>query len=295
VSILITGAGGQVGTELLRAFRERGRTVTALTRQELDITDRNAVAATVRRIVPALIVNAAAYTSVDKAEDEPEVAFRINAEGAGILAEAGHAAGAGVVQFSTDYVFDGAGSAPYAEDAPTNPLNVYGASKLAGEERVRSAAARHIVVRTSWVFAAHGKNFVRSIIGAMVRGRPLDVVDDQRGCPTPAAELADAIADFAPRVLDAAFRGWGTYHVCGFPPTTWFEFAQEIRRALPEPSPFPVPAIRAVSTADRPSRALRPPFSVLNTSAAERVLGLRPFDWRVALRDVVAALLASRS
>jgi dTDP-4-dehydrorhamnose reductase len=291
VNVLITGVGGQVGTELRRAFRERGHQVTPLPRGGLDITNRAAVMSAARLAAPALIVNAAAYNAVDRAENERDTAFRVNAEGPGNVAAAARETGAIVVHFSTDYVFDGAQSEPYAESASPHPLNVYGASKLAGEEQVRAAAVRHLIIRTSWVFAPHGKSFVRSIFRAMARGQPLSIVDDQVGCPTPAAALANVVAGLAPRLLDPAFLHWGTYHLCGTPPTTWYKLAQQIVGALPSPPPFPVPAIRAVSTAERAAKAVRPPYSVLDTTRAERVLGVRPFDWQAELREVVAALV----
>ena len=284
--ILVTGTEGQ----LVQSLVERARlhpTIELVTvgRPEVDLELPGSAAAAIAEAAPDVLINAAAYTAVDQAEDEPERAFRINADAAGEIAAAAAKVGAAVIQLSTDYVFDGQGSGPYREDAPVNPLGVYGQSKLAGEEQVRAANPRHAIVRTAWVYSPFGRNFVKSIMAASsVRDR-LTVVDDQRGSPTSALDLADGLLAMTERG-----GGWGeTYHLAGKGEASWCEFAREIMdqcaaNGLPN---VPVDPIR---TEDWPTRAARPRNSVLDSRTFEEAFGFAMPDWRAATREVVERL-----
>jgi dTDP-4-dehydrorhamnose reductase len=291
VRILQFGTTGQLATELLRQAPAHDVAVTALSRDDCDLANPPAAAAGVLSAAPDLVVIAAAYTAVDKAESEPELARAVNAESPAAIAAAADAVGAAVVNVSTDYVFDGAGGAPYAEDAETHPINVYGATKLAGEAAVSDKCARSLNVRTSWVVSAHGKNFVKTMLRLASAGQPIKVVDDQRGRPTSAADLAGFILAQAPR-LAAAQAGdpvFGTVHFANAGEVSWRGFAQAIfAEALGEAAP----EVAATTTADYPTPAARPLRATMDTGRLERVFGVTPRPWREALKDIVAELRA---
>lgn len=282
---LVTGAGGQLGQCLVERLRACRALVAAPARHELDVTDREAV----RRAVlgapggpPAVVVNAAAMTHVDRCEAEPEAAQRANARAPGWLAEASREAGAAFVQVSTDYVFDGTEQRPYREDDPTGPRSVYGRTKLEGEERARAAHPEALVVRTAWLFGP-GRNFVRTILEAAERARrgegpPLRVVDDQRGSPTWAGHLADALLLLVER--DAR----GIYHAANSGSATWWELA----RAAVDAWGHPELPIEKVTTAEFPRPAPRPAWSVLDLGKAERA-GVRMPIWTEGLRAYLAS------
>lgn len=289
--ILVFGHDGQVA-HALRTLSWPGVAVTALGRAGADITDADAVRRAVDAVRPDIAVNTAAYTAVDRAETEPEPAFAVNRDGAGHIAAACAAAGVPLIHYSTDYVFDGAKDGPWREDDPIAPLGVYGASKAAGEEAVRAAGPRHVILRTAWVFSAHGNNFVRTMLRLGAERDRLGIVADQRGCPTAAADLAAAAVTAARHVL-ATGEGWGTYHCCGAPPTTWHGFAEAIfeeRRLLTGLAP---PRLDAIATADYPTPARRPANSVLDTTRFATRFGMPAPAWRDALRQVVRQLLAA--
>lgn len=283
------GTEGQVARSLAeRVARHPAIELVARGRPELDLETPGSAAAAIAKAAPDLIINAAAFTAVDQAEAEPGRAFRINADAAGEIAHAAARIGAPIVHLSTDYVFDGTGEGPCREDAPTNPLGVYGRSKLAGEEQVRAANPRHAIIRTAWVYSPFGGNFVKSIVAtASVRDR-LTVVDDQRGSPTSALDLADGLLT----MVDAN-EGWGeTYHLAGRGEASWYEFAREIMAAcaangLPH---IPVDPIR---TEDWPTRAVRPRNSVMDSSKFERAFGFAMPDWRTSTHSVVERLASS--
>jgi dTDP-4-dehydrorhamnose reductase len=282
--VLIAGSGGQLGFELSRARWPRDVRVIAKQRAELDITDAQSVANAVAALRPSLIVNAAAYTEVDRAEDEPERAFAVNRDGVSHLA----ASGVPLIHVSTDYVFDGDKKSAYREDDAPNPLGVYGASKLAGEIAVRERLEHHVIVRASWVFGAHGKNFVKTMLRLGSERDQIRVVDDQRGCPTPAAELAAALVRIAERIVrgDASF---GTFHFGGAPATTWYGFAQAVfeeRRARGERAPELVP----ITTDQFPLKAKRAQNSELDCGAILRAYGLEQPSWRAGLGAVLDEL-----
>ena len=221
--LLVTGANGQLGFEIARLAAGHGLTCSAMTRDDLDITDPEAVKNAVARVRPKVIVNAAAYTAVDKAETDKDLAFRVNRDGPGFLAEAAEASGAALVHISTDYVFDGTKQGAYSEMDPVAPLGVYGESKEAGERAVREAVDRHIILRTAWVFDSHGANFVKTMLRVGAARDELRVVDDQTGCPTYAADLADTILTLSKSYCAGTMpeNGYGTFHCAGTGAVTW--------------------------------------------------------------------------
>jgi dTDP-4-dehydrorhamnose reductase len=283
MNVLITGAGGMTGAELVRQAAARDWAVTGFTRDELDITDGSAVDAAVARVKPEIVFNTAAFTAVDAAESSSEIAMAVNAGGAGNVAQAAHFHGAAIIHISTDYVFDGESTEPYKPGDRVAPINVYGESKLAGEIAVTEACDRHVIVRTSWVYGHEGKNFVRTMLRAADEGRELRVVDDQHGCPTSSADLAGALIRVAEQIAQSTVNG--TYHFCNAGQTTWFEFARAIFEARPNP-----PKIIPVSSAEFPTAARRPAWSVLDTTSFERTFGVRPRHWRDALADTLKRL-----
>ena len=295
--VLVTGGGGQLGTELARAAWPASARVTVLDRAGLDLTDGAAVEAVLAAGGYDAVINAAAWTAVDRAESEPERTFAVNADGPARLAAACARHGAALLQVSTDYVFDGTGTGWYREDDPVAPLGVYGASKAGGERRVRETLPRHLIVRTSWVYAAHGANFVRTMLRLAGERPELRVVDDQLGCPTAAAALARVLAAMAERVVAAppgeAAGLWGTYHACGGGETSWCGLAREILRLRHELTGLPSPQLTPIATADYPTPARRPANSRLDCGRLARRFGLALPPWPDSLRPVVAALLAA--
>ncbi|HUA54794.1 MAG TPA: dTDP-4-dehydrorhamnose reductase [Candidatus Sulfotelmatobacter sp.] len=293
--VLVFGAGGQIGRELIDQRWPDGLRVVGADRASADIADRAAVGHAFARMRPGLVVNAAAYTAVDKAEQESARAFAVNRDGAAHLAEACAAQSVPLIHLSTDYVFDGAKPGPYVEDDPVAPLGVYGASKEAGEAAIRTRCARHVILRTAWVFGAHGNNFVKTMLRLGAERPALGIVADQRGCPTEAADIARTIARIAGALLappgapnDPALLG--TFHYVGAPATTWHGFAEAIFRRLAARG-RKVPTLSAITTADYPTPARRPANSVLATDKLARVYGIAPCDWPAALDRVLDALI----
>lgn len=294
--ILLLGGNGQVGRALRRTLPALGELVVA-TRDGADadvVADFDAPQALpglVARIAPDVVVNAAAHTAVDRAEAEPEEAFRANAEAPAALARGCAVTGALLVQYSTDYVFDGRGTRPYREDDATAPLGVYGASKLAGEEAIRASGARHAILRTAWVYAAHGRNFLHTMLRLAAEREELRVVADQIGTPTPAAWIAEATAHILRRGLAAS----GTWHLVAAGQTSWHGFAEAIMdEALAAGLLARRPRVLPIATADYPTPARRPAYSVLDTTKAQREFGLAPPDWRAGLRATLRELAKAR-
>lgn len=282
MNILLTGVKGQVGWELRRTLAPLGR-VTAVDRAELDLADPDAIRAKVQAISPKLIVNPAAYTAVDRAEGEAEQARAINALAPAVLAEAAKDCGAILVHYSTDYVFDGTKTEPYTEDDAPHPLNVYGATKLEGEQAIRASGVRHLILRTSWVYETRGHNFLLTMQRLMRERHELKIVDDQVGAPTWARQIAEATALILAQCLSPA-RGadrpepWGTYHLTCGGETSWYGFA----RAIAELGGFST-RLQPIPSSDYPTPARRPANSRLDNGKLERTFGLRLPDWREAL------------
>lgn len=302
--ILLLGANGQVGTELRRSLASLGDVVPGTRDGRLadgapcevaDLDDPAALAALVDRIAPGVVVNAAAHTAVDRAEDERDAAFRANAEAPGAIAEACARSGALLLHYSTDYVFDGRGTRPYREEDPTAPLGVYGASKLAGERAVAASGCRHLVLRTAWVYAAHGHNFLRTMLRLGAERDELRVVADQVGSPTPAALIADASAQIVERAAGGQGPQRGTWHLTTAGQTSWHGFAEAIfdgatARGLLASRPRVVP----ITTAEFPTPAARPAYSVLDLEALGEDFGITPPPWQAGLSRVLDELAAVR-
>ena len=289
--VLVTGVTGQVGNELARQESRLGANIIATDRAHLDISDEVAVRERMRRESPRLLINAAAYTAVDRAEDEADTAFAVNEQGARDLARACAEAGIPLIHLSTDYVFDGKLKRPYREDDTPAPLGVYGESKWQGEQAIRRTLPQHVILRVSAVFSSHGNNFVRAILQRAREAQMLRVVADQLTCPTAAANIADAIAHIARQVLSAQFFSWGTYHYCGQPHTTWYAFAETILALAREYDPALTLEVTPIASSDYPTRARRPANSVLDCSKIERTLQISPPHWHTQLSLVVPALM----
>lgn len=284
--ILVTGREGQLARSLAeKALGHPGLDLVFTSRAEADLSSSGSVAAAIAAVRPDLVINAGAYTAVDKAEEEPALAFRINADGAGEAAEAARGIGAAIIQISTDYVFDGQASEPYVEDDLANPLSVYGRSKLAGEEAVRVANHDHLIIRTAWVHSPFGRNFVKTMVQAAREREVLNVVADQFGSPTSALDLADAVLTLAGRRA-----GFGeTWHLAGGGSASWADLAAEVMthcRRLGQSAA----EVHPIRTADWPTKAVRPANAVLDCARAERDLGVRLPDWRRSVAETVERL-----
>lgn len=286
--IIVTGAQGQVGWELTRRALGLGHTVLAWDQAELDITDAAAVDHALNASGADVVINAAAYTAVDKAEQEPTLAFAVNQDGPAHLAAACARLNIPLLHISTDYVYDGAKPAPYVEDDPAAPMGVYGASKLAGDEAVRRLLPRHLILRVSWVFGVHGHNFVKTILRLAREREELRVVADQRGCPTFAGDIADTLLELAERSAEIDVNNaWGTYHYCGEPATTWHGFASAIVEMAREREPLPVRTVTAITTADYPTPAARPVNSMLDCSHLATQFDIQPRPWHEGLKALL--------
>jgi dTDP-4-dehydrorhamnose reductase len=283
--ILLTGVTGQVGGALVEPLRSIGAVVVA-DRGALDLARPEHIRAALDRIAPDLIVNPAAYTAVDRAEDERELAFRINAEAPGAIAQWAAGRGVPLIHFSTDYVFDGSGTRPWREDDPTGPLSVYGASKLAGEHAVRAAGGPHLIVRTSWVYAARGTNFLRTIVRLARERTELRIVADQWGAPTSARLIADAVAGIVGGggLADRFAAAGGLVHLAAAGETSWHGFATAIVAGLRARGVTLAAArIAPIATADYPTKAKRPANSRLDLTRLDSAFGIRPARWDAAL------------
>jgi len=286
MSIVITGANGQVGHELQRRAEDRDRNFRAFGRDELDITRRDELVGQLRAAKATAVINAAAYTAVDQAESDGKTAYRVNAEGAEAIALACNALDIPLLHISTDYVFDGTSTSPYTEDDPVNPEGVYARSKQAGEQLVREAHVKHLILRTAWAFGQHGGNFVKTMRRlATKERRVLQVVADQYGGPTPAQAIADAALDMIDQVRRAPENTlWGTYHFCGAPAVSWHQFATAILADLDDVQ------IEAIPSSDYLVAAPRPANSVLDCSHIRACFNIQQPDWKSYLDKMLVEL-----
>ena len=285
--ILVIGKTGQVGWELGRALAPLGRLV-CVDYPEIDLTDGKSIQRWVREVTPAVIVNAAAYTAVDKAETETDLATKINGVAPGILAEEAKKMGALLVHYSTDYIFDGTKTEPYIEDDPPNPLGAYGRSKLAGDQAIRQVDGNHLIFRLCWVYGARGQNFMLTMMRLAREREKLRVVADQIGSPTWSRMIAEATALSLKQVLAAsdvaAFNG--VYHLSASGSTSWHGFAESIVRLMPDEGKK-CRQVEAISTPEYPTPAKRPAYSVLNCDKLKRTFGLQLPDWEESLKQVL--------
>lgn len=287
--VLVLGAGGGVGHALLTAGWPEGTQIVGLTRAELDVTDASRLAHELARGW-GLVVNAAAYTAVDAAEADEQAAYAVNAAAVKKLGEASAKHGFPVVHISTDYVFDGRKATPYTEADSVAPLGAYGRTKAEGERYLRAATQAHLILRTSWVFSRRGPSFVKTMLKLSARPE-LRIVDDQHGRPTPGEQLARCIAELGGRVLAGELIPWGTYHLAGSPPTTWYGFAQAIFRAAANAG-VNVPELRAIPTEEYPLPAPRPSNSDLDCGLAAEKLGLTIGPWEPAMQELVTRFIS---
>jgi len=289
--ILVTGRDGQLARSLAeRAAESPDLSLETVGRPGLDLERPESIAAAIAAAAPDVVVNAAAYTAVDQAEDEPERAFRINGEAAGEVAAAARRAGARIIQVSTDYVFDGSADGAYSETSPTNPLGVYGRSKLEGERRVAEAGPDHLVLRTAWVYSPFGRNFVKTMLGAAQARDELNVVDDQHGNPTSALDIADGILAILSRWTTEPALGLGQiYHLAGTGTTSWCGLARQIF-AEAAPLGLPVASVQPIRTEDWPTRAVRPRNSRLDCGKLGSDFGFRAPRWEESVAATVRRL-----
>lgn len=282
--ILVTGVNGQVGHALQQAFAKHAIDIVALDRAQLDLTDISAIRLVMQKIQPDLIINPAAYTAVDKAESEPDLAYAINATAPQVLAEEAAKLNARMIHFSTDYVYAGNKLSAYLESDPTQPLSVYGKSKLAGEDAIRATGIPHLIFRTSWVYGAYGKNFMNTILRLAAERDELRIVADQFGAPTSSNSIAQAVL----AVIAAWQHQTGTYHLVNFGETSWHGFASAIveeyaKLKLAPPLKASTQHMHAITTQDYPTPAVRPANSRLCCEKLQQDFGVRLPDWREAL------------
>jgi dTDP-4-dehydrorhamnose reductase len=287
--IAVLGGNGQLGRELARRAATDGVALTAFERSAVDIADQDAVAHALDTVRPSLVVNAAAYTKVDLAEQEIAAAERGNVLGPQVLARACAVAGLPLVHISTDYIFDGQKSGPYVESDPVAPLGVYGRTKADGEAAVREALAQHVILRTAWVYGEFGHNFLKTIVRLAGERDELRIVADQRGCPTSTRDLARAILSIAPRLI-AGEQVWGTYHFVGTGTTTWHGFAARIVAAQ-APLTGRRPQVTAIATADYPTPARRPANSAFDCARFADVFDLRARPWGDEVDEITVAVV----
>src|SRR6516225_12009201 len=293
MKILVFGASGQIGREVCRAAWPPRYAILPLDRKAVDITKSAAVSAMLARETPDLVINLAAYTAVDRAESDPEVAWAANCAGAAHIAGACDESATPLVHLSTDYVFDGRKTGPYREEDAVGPLGVYGRSKEAGERAVRAAVARHVILRTAWVFGEYGANFVKTMLRLGAERPVLRVVADQRGCPTAAADIAAALVVIVTEI-EHGRAVWGTFHYAGSGSTSWHGFAEKIIDLATQCGAWPVaskPRVEPITTDQYPTPARRPLNSVLDCHKSAEVFGISAPPLKTSLEPVVRELL----
>jgi dTDP-4-dehydrorhamnose reductase len=293
MKILVFGSGGQVGREVCRAAWPHRYAILPLDRRAIDITDSAGVDEILARETPDLAINLAAYTTVDRAETEPDTAWAVNCAGAANIAAACGERATSLIHLSTDYVFDGRKTGPYREEDAVNPLGVYGRSKEAGERAVRAALGQHVILRTAWVYGAFGTNFVKTMLRFAAEQSVLRVVADQRGCPTAAADIAAALIVIA-GYIERCEAKWGTYHFAGDDAVSWHGFAEAIVD-LATPRLATHPRVEPITTEQYPTPARRPMNSVLDCGKIREAFGISSSPWRRSLATVIHELVDRRS
>ena len=294
MKLLVIGANGQLGWEVCRRGEKQGFDIVPLDLPEFDITDHPAVKKAISRSGVTLVINASAYTAVDKAESEPELAFAVNCDGPAYLAASCAKIGIPLIHISTDYVFNGKKKGPYLETEPVSPLGIYGKSKAAGEKELRQNLKEHIILRTAWLYGIHGNNFVKTMIRLGREKEMVRVVADQYGCPTFAADLAEAIMAIAGHINKRRGIIWGTYHYCGKGMTTWYGFAEAIFDLAKQHDSLMVKKVTPITTAEYPTQAKRPANSVLDCSLLIKHFAVYPRPWQESLAAMMSILLSNR-
>jgi dTDP-4-dehydrorhamnose reductase len=293
--VLVIGAYGMLGRDLVRSLELSEFTPIGWDLDHIDITRLASVRAKLQEASAEVVINCAAYTSVDRAESEADLAFAVNQDGAAYLAEVCATQQTPLIHLSTDYVFDGEADRPYREDDPANPIGVYALSKWQGEQAVRERLAEHLIVRTAWLYGEYGHNFVKTILQLAREREELRVVADQHGCPTWTGDLAAALVSMMRRVVrDRVTVPWGTYHYCGAGETTWHGFATAIIALGRRSENLQVQRVVPITTADYPVPARRPPRSVLDCSNIVASFGITPRPWQTGLEDMMEQLYAVR-
>jgi dTDP-4-dehydrorhamnose reductase len=294
MKILITGCNGMLGQDLVPCLKDADFELHCPDIEEMDITKASSVLKCVGSAEANLVINCAAYTAVDKAESEPDLAFAVNRDGPRHLASACRKLEIPLVHISTDYVFDGRAGKPYREEDLVNPVGIYALSKWEGEEEIRARLGKHVIIRTSWLFGCHGNNFVKTMLKLAQERDQLKVVKDQKGCPTWTGHLAQALTQIAETMLENANEvPWGMYHLCGDGVTTWFDFAVNIVQNAREHKELRVSKILPIHTSEYPTPAKRPMYSVLDCSKMRDAFGIAPKPWKEGLVRVVEEVLGS--
>lgn len=295
--LLLVGANGQLGWEIQRQSKLEGISVVEKDLPEFDMTDHSEVDNVVETNDVDIVINAAAYTAVDNAEKEPDIAYAVNREAPGYLAEACSTKRIPLIHISTDYVFDGKSSVAkegYKESDTVSPIGIYGKSKVEGECRVREVLTSHIIIRTAWLYGVHGQNFVKTMLRLGKERERLRVVADQYGCPTYAADLASALLIICRKIQDGNPISWGTFHYCGKGETSWHGLAEEIFSVAAKYDAFKVQDIQPITTTDYPTPAKRPPRSALNCTKIKECFDIEILPWRERLNQMISSLYKSK-
>jgi dTDP-4-dehydrorhamnose reductase len=291
--IAIIGRNGQLGWELVRQGGRHGLKMLAFGSADIDVARPESIAGCLQGRSVQLVINAAAFTAVDRAETEKKRAFAVNRDGPANLAGFCAQAGIPLIHISTDYVFDGSKAGAYREDDPVSPIGIYGQSKAAGEIEVRRTKTPHLIIRTAWLYGVRGHNFVKNMLRLGMEKKTVRVVDDQTGCPTYAADLADAILLMTDHILAGKQTRWGTYHYCGAGSVTWCGFAKAIFEIAGKYEAFAATRVIPITSAEYPTPVKRPVYSVLDCSKIKKQFGIRPRPWINSLTDMIDALYAA--
>jgi len=294
MKLLVIGENGQLGWEICRKGKNQGIDMSGLDLPDFDVTEPSEVKKAVHQAGVSLVINASAYTAVDTAESEPEVAFAVNRDGPAYLAVSCAEVGIPLIHISTDYVFDGSKKSPYLETEPVSPLGIYGQSKAAGETEIRDNLKEHIIIRTAWLYGLHGNNFVKTMLRLGKEKEILSVVADQYGCPTYAADLADAILTIATQINEQRDDIWGTYHYCGKGVTSWHGFAQAIFDLANHYDTFQVKKVVPITTSEYPTPAKRPANSGMDCSLLTKIFGISPRTWQESLADMINMMSSTK-